>query len=177
VIGLTTGRETNQRLNSLIKELGISIPNSRITRRGKSSKEDLARRLLEGGFTHALIAYRWHGGPGRLDFFNVKPGGMEQVPPSVLLKSVTLRREYGSHETPRINAITYEQTSSTTRRFGHILSNILEIPEAESHHGIPYSLHLRDSGKGTEIVVKSLVSNHDLGPKLVISRLLWSLEG
>ncbi len=177
MIGLTTGRESNQRLNTLLKELVIALPNSRVARRGKSSKEELARRLLDEGFTHAVILYRWHGGPGRLDFFNVKPDGMEQVPPSVLLKSVTLRREYGSHETPKINAITYEQTSSTTRRFGHILSNILEIPEAESHHGIPYSLHLRDSGKGTEIVVKSLVSNRDLGPKLVISRLLWSLQG
>ena len=177
MIGLTTGRESNQRLNTLLKELVIALPNSRVARRGKSSKEELARRLLDEGFTHAVILYRWHGGPGRLDFFNIKPEGMEQVLPSVLLNSVTLRRECGSHETAKISAITYEQTSSTTRRFGHILSNILEIPEAESHHGIPYSLHLRDSGKGTEIVVKSLVSNRDLGPKLVISRLLWSLQG
>lgn len=175
MIGLTTGRETNQRLNSLIKELGISLPNSRITRRGKSSKEELARRLLEDGFTHALIAYRWHGGPGRLDFFNVKPGGMEQVPPSALLKSVTLRREFGGQSNPKIAALTCEQVSQTTRRFAGVLSSVLELPLSESRQGLPCSMHLRDNGKMTELVVRSLINMRDLGPKLVISKLIWSV--
>ena len=175
MIGLTTGRETNQRLNSLIKELGTSIPNSRITRRGKSSKAELARRLLEDGFTHALIAYRWHGGPGRLDFFNVKPYGMEQLPPSALLKSVTLRRELGEQSTHKIAAITLEQGSKTTRRLGQVLSTVLELPLLESSHDLPCSMHLRDNGKTTEVVIRSLVNMRDLGPKLAISKLVWSV--
>jgi len=175
VIGLTTGRETNQRLNSLIKELGTSIPNSRIARRGKSSKEDLARRLLDDGFTHALIAYRWHGGPGRLDLFNVKPGGMEHVPPSALLKSVTLRREFGGQSNPKIAAITCEQASETTRRLAGVLSNILELPLSETRQSLLCSMHLRDNGKMTELVVRSPVNMRDLGPKLVISKLIWSV--
>jgi rRNA maturation protein Rpf1 len=175
VISLTTGRETNQRLNSLIKELGISIPNSRITRRGKSNKQDLARRLLDDGFTHAVIAYRWHGGPGRLDFFNVKPDGMEQVLPTALLESVTLRREYEGQNDPRIAGITYEQVSKTTRRFARILSSILELPSSESRPALRCSMHLRDNGRKTELVVRSLANMRDLGPKLVISELIWSV--
>lgn len=173
MIGLTTGRETNQRLNSLIKELGISIPNSRITRRGKSSKEELARRLLEDGFTHVLIAYRWHGGPGRLDFFNVKPGGMEQVPPSVLLKSATLRREFGGQSSPKIAAITCGRVSTTTRRLAGVLSTVLELPLSEPGRDLPCSMDLRDNGKMTEVVVTSPINMCDLGPKLVISKLIW----
>jgi rRNA maturation protein Rpf1 len=175
VIGLTTGRETNQRLNSLIKELGSSIPNSRITRRGKSSKEELARRLLEGGFTHALIAYRWHGGPGRLDFFNVKPTGMEQMSPSALLRSVTLRREFGEQSIPKITAITYEEVSMTTRRLCHTLSTILELPLTGPIQDLHYSMHLRDNGGMTEVVIRSLTDMRDLGPKLVISKLIWNV--
>jgi rRNA maturation protein Rpf1 len=174
VIGLTTGRETNQRLNTLLKELGTSIPNSRITRRGKSSREELARRLLEEGFTHAVVLYRWHGGPGRLDFFNVNPHGMEQEPPSVLLKSVTLRREYDGQSTPEITAITCEETSKSTRHLGQVLSSVFELPISESHD-LPCSLHLRNNGKMMEIVVRSLTNMRDLGPKLVISKLLWSV--
>ena len=175
MIGLTTGRETNQRLNSLIKDLGISIPNSRITRRGKSSKEELARRLLEDGFTHALVAYRWHGGPGRLDFFNVRPYGMEQIPPSAILKSVTLRREFGEQGPHKIVAITLEEVSKTTRRLGQVLSTVLELPLLESQHDLPCSMHLRDNGKMIEVVVRSLVNMRDLGPKLAISKLVWSV--
>jgi rRNA maturation protein Rpf1 len=177
VIGLTTGRESNQRLNTLLNELVTAIPNSRIERRGKSSKDELAWRLLDGGFTHAVIFRRWHGGPGSVDFFNVKPEGLNYVPPSALLKSVTLKREYGTHGTPKVYAITYEHTSSMIRRFGRVLSTILELPELESNHDIPCSLHLRESEAGAEIVVRSLAKMLDLGPKLVISKLLWSLQG
>ena len=175
MIGLTTGRETNQRLNSLIKELGSSIPNSRVARRGKSSKEELARRLLQEGFSHAIIAYRWHGGPGRVDFFNVHASGMEQVPPSALLKSVTLRREFGEQTIHKVTAITCEQTSITTRRLGQALSNILELPLLESQHDLRCSLHLRDNGKMTEVVVRSPINTRDIGPKLAISKLIWSV--
>jgi len=175
VIGLTTGRETNQRLNSLIKELVASIPNSRITRRGKSSKEDLARRLFQEGFTHALIAYRWHGGPGRLDFFNITPCGLEQVPPSALLKSVMLRREFGEQINQKITAVTCNKVSATTRRLGRVLSNVLELPFLEAPHNLSYSMHLRDNGKITEIVVRSLTGMRDLGPRLAISKLIWSV--
>jgi rRNA maturation protein Rpf1 len=155
VIGLTTRRETNQRLNSLIKELDISILN------GKLSKEALARRLLEEGFTHAVILYRWLRGSGRLDFFNVNPRGMERVPPSILLKSVTLRREYKGQSTPKITAITYEEASKSTRRLGRVLSSVFELPISESHD-LPCSLHLRDNGEVTEIVVRSLINMRDL---------------
>jgi len=175
VIGLSTGRETNQRLNSLVRELSISIPNARITRRGKSSKEELTRRLVEDGFTHALIAYRWHGGPGRLDFFNVRPDGMEQVPPSALLKSVTLRREFRVQSNPKIAAITCEKGSKTTQRFAHLLCSVLELPFIEPHASLPCAMHLRENGTTIELVVRSAFGMSDLGPKLVISKLIWSV--
>jgi len=178
VIGLTTGRETSQRLNSLLKELASTIPNSQISRRGKSNLEELGRRLLDDKVSHAIAIYRYHGGPGRIDLFNVKPAGMIHVPPSILLRSVTLRKEYGITRRGHLcNAITYANISTTTRRLGHALSEILELPEMQPNENIPCSLHIRNTHNGfTELVVTSPATKREIGPKLVISQLLWREE-
>jgi rRNA maturation protein Rpf1 len=174
VIGLTTGRETNQRLNSLLKELAGTIPNSKIIRRGKSSLEELGRRLLDDGITHAIALYRYYGGPGRIDLFNIETSGMAPVPPSILLKSVTLRKEYGIIGRYQCNAITFEKTPTAAKRLGHVLSEILELPEVESAQNLTCSLHIRNTHKGTaELVVTSPATKRDVGPKLVISELGW----
>jgi len=175
VIGLTTGREPSQRLNSLLKELADAIPNAKITRRGKSNLDDLGRRFLDDGISHALTIYRSHGGPGRIDLFNVETSGMTPIPPSILLKSVTLRKEYGTHGKYRCAAITYENPTTTTTRLGHALSEILELPEeSRTSNSATCSLHIRNNQRGvTELVVASHRTKRDLGPKLVISNLTW----
>ena len=177
MIGLTTGRETSQRLNILLKELASTIPNSRISRRGKSSLEDLSRRFVEEGFGHAVALYRWHGGPGRIEFFNVKPSGLEQVPPTLLLRSVKLRREYGIRGQHTINAITCQGSSAEARRLREVLTKALELPESESFKNATCSLHVRESTRETiELVVTSPPCTREIGPKLVISGLLWHVE-
>jgi rRNA maturation protein Rpf1 len=173
VIGLTTGRETTQRLNILLKELVSTIPNSKIIRRGRSSLEELGRRLSNDGIRHAVAIYRWHGGPGRIDLFNVNKIGLEQVPPSILLKSVKLRREYEITERHFCSAITYADVSAATRRFGHAISGIIELPELESADNVACSLHIRNSNREFEAVVTAPGAKREIGPKLVISNLLW----
>jgi len=91
VIAFTTGRQTNQRLNTLLKELVHSLPNARAVRRGKSNLEGLGWRLFEEGFEYATILKRWHGGPGRVDFFKVEAQGLTVLAPSLLLKTVNSR--------------------------------------------------------------------------------------
>ena len=130
MIGLTAGRET-QRLNTLLKELSAAIPNSRISRRGKSSVQDLGRKLLDEGFDHAVALYRWHGG-----------------------------------------------ASGDATRLRNVLSIILELPEIESAKNAKCSPHVLGQSEGTiELVVASPPRNREIGPKLVISRLLWVTEG
>jgi len=175
VIGLTTGRQTSQRLNILLKELVSTIPNCKIVRRGKSSLEELGRRFSDDGIQHAVAIYRWHGGPGRIDLFNVNQALLEQVPPSILLKSVKLRREYAITERPLCKAITYADTSTATRRLGHAISVILELPELESADHTACSLHVRNSNEGFEAVVTAPAARREIGPKLTISKPLWSL--
>ena len=176
MIGLTTGRETSPRQNTLLKELATAIPNSRISRRGKSSTEDLSRRFLEEGFHHAVALYRWHGSPGRIEFFNVKSTGLEQVPPTLLLRSVRLRREYRARGQHTVEAISFEGSSEATR-LRNVLSRVLELPEIESLKNATCSLHVRElTGATIELVVTSPPCIQEIGPKLVISEMLWHFE-
>jgi rRNA maturation protein Rpf1 len=180
VIGLTTGRQSNQRLNSLLKELAHAIPRARIVRRGKSSLDDLGRRLFDEGIEWVLVLQRWHGGPGRIDFLKVGANSPAQLPPSMLLKAVKLRREYSQHVNRAAQAITCDpQVSMATRRFAHHLSQVLDLPESALPVSpeIKSSFHISEIGGGSLLLtVTSPPAEKDVGPRLVVSRLIWDLN-
>jgi len=86
-----------------------------------------------------------------------------------------LRRELGEQINQKITAVTCGEVSATTHRLGQVLSAVLELPFLEAPHNLSHSMHLRDNGKITEIVVRSLTDMRDLGPRLGISKLIWSV--
>lgn len=180
MIGFTTGRETNQRLNSLLKELTHVVPSSKIIRRGKSSREELASKLREEGFSHTVAIYRWHGGPGRLDFFTVNSDRISMLSPSALLKRVRLGHEYPNRANCTATAITRsENVGEETRRFCHTLSDALELPEIDTPglSRIKTSFHVNELPDRTiQLAVTSPAGQHEVGPKLLISRLLWDQD-
>ena len=177
MIGFTTGRETNQRLNSLLKELTHVIPRSQIIRRGKSNREELAFRLYENGFTHAIGIYRQHGGPGRIDFFTVNPDGMPTLSPSALLKSVKLGREYQNRTKCTATAVTHNvDLTEETLLFCHTLSTALELTEVGTQQTsrLSASFHVADlSDRTIKLSVTSPAARNEVGPTLSITRLLW----
>jgi rRNA maturation protein Rpf1 len=180
VIGLTTGRQSNQRLNSLLKDLAHAIPKARIVRRGKSSLDDLGRRLFEEGIECVLVLQRWHGGPGRIDFLKVEANSLTQHPPSMMLKAVKLRREYSQRANRAAQAITCDtKVSPATRRFAHQLSQVLELTESAmpASPEIKSSFHVSEMQGGSLLLtVTSPPAEKDVGPRLVISRLIWDLN-
>lgn len=180
MIGFTTGRETNQRLNSLLKELTYVVPSSRVVRRGKSSREELAFKLREDGFSHAVAVYRWHGGPGRMDFFTVNSDGISMLPPSALLKNVRLGREYPNRAQCTATAISRDKNvADATRRFCHTLSDAFELPEIDTPglSGDKASVHVSELPDRTiQLAITSPAGNREGGPKILISRLLWSQD-
>jgi rRNA maturation protein Rpf1 len=180
VIGLTTGREANQRLNSLLKELEHAVPSAKIVRRGKSSRQELANRLRQERFSHAVAIYRWQGGPGRLDFFTVKCDGISMLRPSALLKAVRLGREYPNRAHSTAAAITHDENmAEETRRFCHTLSDALELPEVDTPElsRIKASFHVSElPDLTTQLALTSPAREHEVGPKMLISRLLWDQD-
>ncbi len=177
MIGFTTGRQTNQRLNSLLKELAYSVPRARVIRRGKSSLADLGRRLFEEGLEYVMILQRWHGGPGRIDFFKVEAQGLVHLTPTVLLGAVKLGREYAQPGKHTAEAFSYDaKVSGLTRRFIHNLSTILRLPESTlpTSSQIKSTLHVSETGNGSVLLaLTSPPAQQEVGPRLLISRLIW----
>ena len=177
MIGLSTGRETSQRLNSLLKELAHTIPRARIVRRGKSGLDDLARRMFNDGVDYGLILQRWHGGPGRMDFFKVQTDALDSFMLSLILNGVKLRREYPNPRRAVAQAVSCDEgISETAHRLVLTLCNILGLPEMRSpaDPGIKTTLHIGQlSGGMIRIAVTSPPRLVELGPSLLVSRLIW----
>jgi hypothetical protein len=180
VIAFTTGRETNQRLNSLVKELAHAFPSAEVIRRGKSSREELATRLRDGGFSHAVTIYRWHGGPGRVDFYTINPSGLSPFPPNLLLKSVRLGRENANRVKCTATSITREnKAGAQARRFCIALSEAFELPYLESQNPTQTkaSFHVSGTSDGTiQLALTSPPGQREVGLKLRISKLVWNLH-
>jgi len=180
VIGLTTGRQTSQRLNSLLRELSSTIPASRIMRRGKSSLDDLTARFVQEGISHAFALYRWHGGPGRIDLYRVGSGGLSQIPPSLIISRVRLRREYPVRGRYIAQGISCERDSSeAVKKLWQGLSEVLELPKVESmlDGKITTTIHLRAKTDGSiDVAVTTPPGIREVGPSLTIAKLIWDLD-
>jgi rRNA maturation protein Rpf1 len=166
-------------LNGLLKELAHSIPESKIIRRGKSNIEDLNVQFLDEGVIHAIVLSRWHGGPGRIDFFAVEPLGLKVVAPSVLLTGARLRREYPDEENYIAQGITCDPASSErTRNFSRTLSRVLQLPELSlASHSLKATFHISElQNRRLRLVVTSPPGEHEVGPSLEISKLVWDVD-
>lgn len=180
MIGLTTGRQTNQRLNSLLKELAHTIPHAQIIRRGKSGLDDLARRLFDEGLDYAIVLQRWHGGPGRVDLFKVQAQGLTQLAPSLILKGVRLRREFSSPRRSVAQAVTRgEGGSEASQRLMQTLCTVLGLTELKlpASPEIKTTLHIYELADGTiRIGATSPPGQIETGPSLIVSRLIWDFH-
>lgn len=177
MIGLTTGRQTNQRLNSLLKELAHTIPRARIVRRGKSGLDDLARRMFNDGLEYGLILQRWQGGPGRMDFFKVHADGLNSFMLSLILNAVKLRREYPNPRRAVAQAVSYDEgITEPSHRLVLNLCTLLGLSETRSPNTpeIKTTLHISELPGGTiRIAVTSRPKLVEIGPTLLVSRLIW----
>jgi len=178
VIGVTTGRETNQRLNSVVKEFTRTIPSAKAIRRGKSSLEEMSSRLREAGVSHAVMIYLWHGGPGRLDFYAVAPNQIVRIPPSIHLNNVRLGQEYPKRVKCSASAITHsEDAREEVRRLCGTLTEALELPVRKLGDPklVKASLHVSElPGGRIQMALTSPAGEREAGLKLSVSRLVWN---
>lgn len=112
MIRLTIGRRTDQRVNALLKDIAYSLLSTNIMRRGKTSLTGPASRLRDEGMRYTLAFFRGHGELGRIDFFDVQQTDVALLVPSLLVKVVKLRREYGENRRFIAQAITSDVAAS-----------------------------------------------------------------
>ncbi len=176
MIALTTGRQTSQRLNILLKDLAHTIPKSKILRRGKSSLDEVFRRALENGLNRALILQRWHGAPGRIDLYEVLPSGTGKLVLSATVRSARLRRECGTRGGSYASSISIaSHERSPADRFSRVLSKFTELPILDSSLAGRDSFHVSLNAKGeVQIGLLSSSETRETGLQLRLSKISWT---
>jgi len=171
VILITTSKEPTQRVNSLVRDLSHSIPNAKILRRGKRSTRELPKYLVAEECDRLTIIHRWHGGPGRIEFYKLIEGKLAAHYPIIMLRGTRLRREYNRKGRSEVRGITCGDGDYASA-LAASLSDFLQIPREDSNPGV--SLHISKSEDGhLRIAVTDLSSLEEIGPSMVVDRLVW----
>ncbi|WP_455364767.1 hypothetical protein [[Eubacterium] cellulosolvens] len=177
MIIFTTSRHPTQRLRSFIREFSQVVNNSLMLTRGKANLRDLDDTSTEFKADKLVIASRWHGGPGRLEFKKLSNRRLRSIPPLIYLLSVRLKREHGIRGRFSIECITTEEDRRLSR-LAFALSEFLELPTesmTDNRHRVSLHLQRRNSDR-INVAVTDLKSKKEVGPSFMIRHLVWETE-
>lgn len=182
MILLTTSRRPTKGIRTFCKDLSYTIPNITRINRGKLSLEGLAAKALELNAEKVVIVDRWKGGPGKIELFRLEKEKLQPVPPLIYLRSVKLRREFGTMPRGRRIKSVAVLAAGPSNEIGKLeaaLSNFFNIPvvktweDCKAYNAI---IQAKMSQAG-EILVsfRLLPENVEIGPRMRISHLIWDL--
>jgi rRNA maturation protein Rpf1 len=169
-------------MRTFCRDLANSIPDVVRVNRGKMSLDGVAEKAIELEADRTVIVDRWHGGPGKIGFFQVSSNGLEPVPPLMLMSGIRLRREL-EEGAKRVcsSVITVEpEASPELKRFAGQMSKyfglpILSLDEAADGHRA--SMHFSfDSSRRIQITFMLLSRMVEIGPRVTISKLVWEVS-
>ncbi len=175
MILITTSKEPTQRINSFARDLRHSIPNVKVLRRGKRSTRELPKETAAEGCDRLAIIHRWHGGPGKIEFYKLNEESLAPHYPILMLQGVRLRREHGKKGRFEAQGITCDNDDSASR-LAAALSDFLQLSRDETN--ICVSLHISKSNDNhLRIAVTDLSSLEEVGPSIIVDRLIWQRSG
>jgi len=182
LILLTTSRRPTERIRAFCRDLTNSIPDIVRVNRGKMSQDGVAEKAIELEADRIITIDRWHGGPGKINLFQVSSTGLRPISPLLLLYGIRLRREFkeGTRRV-RSSVITVEpKTSPELERVAQDLSNYFGLPiqslnEASGDHQTSIHLSL-DSSRRIQITFLDLQQMVEVGPKVTLSKIIWEVQ-
>jgi rRNA maturation protein Rpf1 len=182
LILLTTSRRPNGRLRTFCRDLANSILDVTRVNRGKMSLDGVAEKAIELEADRVVVVDRWHGGPGKINLFQISSTGLKPVPPIMLIRGIRLRRELRKgRRHARSSAITMEPEDSTElTRIAERLSKffglpVLSLDEACKNHRA--SMHFSfDSSLHLQITFMLLSRMVEIGPRVTLSKLIWEVS-
>jgi len=178
---LTTSRRPTGRMRAFCRDLANSIPDVVRVNRGKMSLDGVAEKAIELEADRVVVVDRWHGGPGKINLFQVSSTGLKPVPPLMLISGIRLRREFeeGTRRV-RSSAITLEPDDSAelTRVAGHLSKyfglHVLSLDDASENHRA--SMHFSfDSSMHIQVTFMLLGRMVEIGPRVTLSKLIWEV--
>ena len=182
LILLTTSRRPTGRIRAFCRDLVNSIPDVVRVNRGKMSQDGVAEKAIELEADRIITVDRWHGSPGKINLFQVSSSGLKPISPLMLLYGIRLRREFKEGATRvRSSVITVEpKTSPELERIAQNMSNYFGLPiqslsEASEDHQT--SMHLSfDSARRIQITFLDLQQMVEVGPRVILSNLIWEVQ-
>ncbi len=177
MIVLTTSRNPAPGIRSFTRDLS-HILSATVLTRGKTNLRGLDAAVRELNAEKLILVSRGPSGPGRLEFKKLHRGHLTSVPPTILLSTVRLRREYNVHGRFKVDSVTCQDSEDLMlKRFTIALSEFLNIPLAEEARGSKASLHVAKTPSHRIFVT---VMDHDgkreVGPSFIIHHLIWETE-
>ncbi len=183
VILLTTSRKPTNRLRTLCHDLARTIPNVIRINRGKLNLDGVAEKALELNAHGVIIIDRWKGGPGKIKLFQVDTEGLILVPPLIFVEGIRLQREIGEVRGKSVRSLTIttsHEKSSQLLKITEALSSFLNIPRLtpdEAASGYEAAMQV-SYGSSTQILITFLLlpSAEEIGPRVVISHVVWKVK-
>ncbi|MEM3672776.1 MAG: hypothetical protein QW468_00910 [Candidatus Bathyarchaeia archaeon] len=181
---LTTSRRPTKTMRTLCREISYNIPFAIRINRGKLSLEGIAEKSVELGAEKAIIIERWKFGLGKLQFFNVKPEGLEKVPPTIYVRHAKFRRKLAGEimRGRRIKSIVVAaspQENSIAKKLEKALSDFFAVPVFSLKEAInrKYDAAMQIKiNPQKEIVITFILLPElvEIGPQIIVSYAIWS---
>jgi len=182
---LTTSRRPTKGMRTLCRDISYTFSNVVQINRGKLSLEGIAEKALELGIEKAMVVDRWKGGPGKIEFFEVRQDGLEAVPPIIYLRNVKFRRDFGEKmlKGRRIKSIAIAVSPSESFEVKKIEKafsvffgiSSLSLDEAVNRKYDAVMQILADSSNCIAITFRLVPELVEVGPRIGISHLVWEL--
>jgi rRNA maturation protein Rpf1 len=168
-------------MRAFCRDLANCIPDVLRVNRGKMSLDGVAEKAIDLEADRVIIVDRWHGGPGKINLFQVSSTGLKSAPPLMLLSGIRLQREFeeGTRRA-RSSVITVEpKTSPNLEKIAGGLSRFLNFPILsfdDASKGHSFSMHFSfDSSRSIQITFMFLERMIEIGPRVTLSKLFWEV--
>jgi rRNA maturation protein Rpf1 len=132
-----------------------------------------------------MVVDRWKGGPGKIEFFEVRQDGLESVPPIIYLCSVKFRRDFGEkmHKGRRIKSVAMAVSSKENfeiKKTEKALSAFFGVPTLSLEEAVnsKYDIVMQiltDSSNRITITFRLAPEMVEVGPRIGIAHLVWEL--
>jgi rRNA maturation protein Rpf1 len=180
VILLTTSRRPTRAMRTFCHDLKRVIPNTVRINRGKASLESLAEKAIGLNANRIIVVDRWHGGVGKIQFFNLTSSGLVSVYPTMQVAKVKLQREFGEKRLKPTKKLALSNLSqnSEANAVAQSLSKFLDIPILSLEEAVSKAYEAvmqisQDSSKQLQITFIKLPMMKETGPRITINHLTW----
>jgi rRNA maturation protein Rpf1 len=165
-------------MRSLCHDLERVLPNTVHINRGKLSVSETIEKALEKEAERIIIVERWKGGPGRIRFYQTASEATTPLP-LLILGGVKTQIDFGKRRRLSKNLVlaVTDNPSKETGALAQFLSTFLNVPflkERTLEGQVQAVLRLSTiHAGGTRIQFMSLPTLKEVGPRLMIRRMVW----